>query len=85
MKIKRVWLLRILLALGALLILYTVLRQAALLNIGEENERFFINAIVFIALGIFIYNRKLSADELKEKAEKAALEKQAAETEDPPG
>jgi hypothetical protein len=74
MKISRVWLLRILMVLGIILIAYSMTRHFTGFTIGEENERFLINGIVFTALGVFIYNRKLMADEKKERAEKEKAE-----------
>jgi hypothetical protein len=74
MKISRAWLLRILIALGVILIAYSMARRFTGFTIGEENERFLINGIVFAALGVFIYNRKLMADEKKERAAKEKAE-----------
>jgi hypothetical protein len=84
MKLSRVWLLRILIALGLVIIVYSVVRHVTGFTVGEKNEGFFMNAIVFAALGIFIYNRKLAAEEKKEREAKAKLESGAGKEADPP-
>ncbi|MDR2740906.1 MAG: hypothetical protein LBB98_01975 [Treponema sp.] len=73
MKLSRTWLLRILIALGLVIIVYSLVRHITGFTLGEKNEGFLMNAIVFAALGIFIYNRKLAADEKKEREAKAGL------------
>jgi hypothetical protein len=71
MKLSRAWLLRILIALGLVIIVYSIIRQVTGFTVGEKNEGFLMNIIIFTALGIFIYNRRLTA------AERAAQEKKA--------
>jgi Ca2+/Na+ antiporter len=83
MKISRAWLLRILIVLGFVIVVYSVLRHVTGFTVGEKNESFFMNVIIFAALGIFIYNRKLAAGEKKEREEKAVSEK-GSEGADPP-
>jgi hypothetical protein len=83
MKISRAWLLRILIALGLIIVVYSVLRHVTGFTVGEKNESFLMNVIVFAALGVFIYNRKLAADEKKEREEKAGSEK-GSQGADPP-
>jgi hypothetical protein len=84
MKLSRAWLLRILIALGLVIIVYSIVRHVTGFTVGEKNEGFFMNVIVFAALGIFIYNRRLAAEEKKEREEKAKLENGAGEGADPP-
>jgi hypothetical protein len=84
MKLSRAWLLRILIALGLVIIVYSILRHVTGFTVGEKNESFLMNAIVFAALGIFIYNRKLASDEKKEREEKTGAENGAGEGAEPP-
>jgi hypothetical protein len=76
MKISRVWLLRILIALAFIIVVYSIVRDVTGFTLGEKNEGFLMNAVVFAALGIFVYNRRLAAGE-KEEREKAKREKEA--------
>ncbi|MDR0387686.1 MAG: hypothetical protein LBH57_06575 [Treponema sp.] len=71
MKLSRVWLLRILIALGVIIIVYSIVRHVTGFTIGEKNENFLMQTVIFAALGIFIYNRRLAAEEKKEREEKA--------------
>jgi hypothetical protein len=70
MKLSRVWLLRILIMLGLIIIVYSAVLHITGFSIGEKAEGFLMNAIVFTALGIFVYNRRLSTKEKAEPAEK---------------
>jgi hypothetical protein len=70
MKLSRVWLLRILIAMGLIIIVYSVVRHVTCFSIGEKAEGFLMNTIIFTALGIFVYNRRLSAKEKSEQTEK---------------
>ena len=76
MKISRNTLLIIIAALGVLLIAYGVIRHFTGLGEGEEWDRYVTDIIIFIALGLFVYNRKLARDEkqAKEAAERRAEE-----------
>jgi hypothetical protein len=69
MKLSRVWLLRILVALGLIIIVYSVVRHVTGFSLGEETEGFLMNAVIFAALGIFVYNRRLTAQEKAKRAE----------------
>jgi hypothetical protein len=77
MKITRVWLLRITAGIGVFIILYSLIRHFTGFTIndyfGESAEKTMFDTIVFIALGLFLYNRKMASDERKEReaAEKA--------------
>jgi hypothetical protein len=82
MKISRAWLLRITGGIGVFIIVYSLIRYFTGFTIndyfGESAEKTMFDAIIFIALGLFLYNRKLAGDEkkereAKEKAEAAAL------------
>lgn len=56
--------------LGILLIAYTLFRQFSGIRLSEQFERYLFNGIIFAALGIFVYNRKLAADEKKAREAK---------------
>ena len=75
MKVTRKTLLIIIAILGALLIAYGVIRQFTDLGEGEDWDRYVTDIIVIIALGLFIYNRKLAKDEKQEKEEEKHEEK----------
>jgi flagellar biosynthesis/type III secretory pathway M-ring protein FliF/YscJ len=88
MKLKRTWILRITGGIGVFIIVYSLIRHFTGFTIndyfGESAEKTMFDTIVFIALGFFLYNRKLASDERKEREakEKAAAEAAAsAETE----
>jgi hypothetical protein len=80
MKITRVWLLRITGALGVFIIVYSLIRHFTDFQLNEAAERTVFDIIVFAALGLFIYNRKLVNNEKKERE---AREKAEAMTEQP--
>jgi hypothetical protein len=67
MKLTRTHLLRIALGLGVLLIAYGLFRQLSGRELDEGFERIMIDGVILAALGLFVYNRKLVADEKKEK------------------
>jgi hypothetical protein len=82
MKITRSTLLKITAGLGGALIIYALLREFTGIRVNEELEKFILDGVIFAALGLFIYNRKLASDEKKareaeerEKAETAGEEK----------
>jgi len=73
MKITRKMLLIIIAALGVLLVAYGVIRHFTGFGEGEEWDRYVADIIVVIALGLFIYNRKMARDEkLAKEAEAEA-------------
>ncbi|MDR2630091.1 MAG: hypothetical protein LBC60_04130 [Spirochaetaceae bacterium] len=67
MKIKRSWLLIIVAGIGVFIILYSLARQFSGFSFGEQAEKYMFDILTFTALGIFLYNRKLAADEAREK------------------
>ena len=67
MKLTRTHLLRIALGLGFFLIAYGLFRHFAGIKVDENFEKIMIDGIIFASLGLFIYNRKLAADEKKER------------------
>jgi hypothetical protein len=87
MKISRIWLLRITGAIGVFIIVYSLIRHFTGFSIGESAEKYMFDTIVFIALGLFMYNRKLASDEKKEREAKekaaAAAAAEAAEADEP--
>lgn len=66
-KIKRSWLIGILIGMGVLMAAYSLLRTFTPLRLGERAERYCFDVLIFTALGVFVYNRKLTADEKKER------------------
>jgi hypothetical protein len=58
---------RITLGLGIFLIAYSLFRHFAGLKVDEALEKIIIDGVIFAALGLFFYNRKLAADEKKER------------------
>jgi hypothetical protein len=68
--------------LGIFLIVYSLIRYFTGLHLSEAIEKNLFDTIVFIALGLFLYNRKLASDEKKarEAKERAELEAQVAES-----
>jgi len=72
MKITRKTLLIIIAVLGVLLIAYGVIRHFTDFGEGEVWDRYVADVIVVIALGLFIYNRKMAKDEKQAKEAKEA-------------
>jgi hypothetical protein len=72
MKLARTHLLWIALGLGAFLILYSLLRYFVGIKFEEGLEKIIIDGVIFASLGLFVYNRKLAADEKKERGEGGA-------------
>jgi hypothetical protein len=66
-KIKRSWLIGLILGMGILMAAYTLVRTFTPFRLDEKAERYFFDILIFTALGVFVYNRKLSADEKKER------------------
>ena len=62
-RITRKTLLIIIAALGALLIAYGAIRHFTGFGEGEAWDRYVPNIIIFAALGLFVYNRKMARDE----------------------
>jgi hypothetical protein len=77
MKVTRTWLLRITAGLGIFLIAYTLFRHFSGIRFNEQFEKYLLDGIVFAALGIFVYNRKLAADEKKAREAKEPGEEKA--------
>ncbi|MFP3041363.1 hypothetical protein LQZ19_06025 [Treponema primitia] len=72
MKLTRTLLLRITAGLGFLLIAYSLFRYFTGIHVNDELEKFLMDIIIFAALGMFVYNRKLGADEKKAREAKLA-------------
>ncbi|MDR2553147.1 MAG: hypothetical protein LBD31_08290 [Treponema sp.] len=66
-KISRRILLAVTASLGVLIILYALVRHYTGIGLGEQAERYFMDIVIFAALGLFMYNRKLAADEKRAK------------------
>jgi hypothetical protein len=73
MKITRKALLIVTASLGGLLIVYSLVRHFFKVGLSETMEKYFMDGVIFAALGLFMYNRKLAKDErlAKEAAAKA--------------
>ena len=71
MKVTRSTLLIIIAALGVLLIAHGVIRHFTGFGEGEEWDRYVSDIIIIIALGLFIYNRKMVKDEKQAKEAEA--------------
>jgi predicted nucleic acid-binding Zn-ribbon protein len=76
MKITRNMLLIVTAGLGIFLIVYSLIRHFTGLHFSDAFEKILVDTIIFVALGLFLYNRKLASDEKKarEAKEKAKLE-----------
>lgn len=90
MKLSRKTLLWITAGLGVLLIGYSLVRHFAGLEVDEKIERYIMDGIIFAALALFLYNRKLATEERKAReaaqaeAERARLAAEAGEAEEEP-
>jgi uncharacterized membrane protein len=84
MKVTRKLLLGILAGLGIFIIAYSLFRMLTGIGFGEGFEKTMFDIIIFTALGIFVYNRKIASDEKKEREaeERAKAAKQAEAAED---
>jgi type VI protein secretion system component VasK len=72
---KRSVLLKITIVLAALLLIYTFLRTFTPIKLDETGERIAMNGVMLLAIGIFIMNRRVVAEEKKEAEAKEAAEK----------
>jgi hypothetical protein len=52
-------------SLGVLLIVYSLVKFLVKFSFDEKIEKYLMEGIVFAALGLFMYNRKLASDEKK--------------------
>ncbi|MDR0495996.1 MAG: hypothetical protein LBH42_00110 [Treponema sp.] len=77
MKVTRKMLLIIVAALGVILIIYAAIRHFTGFGAGEAWDRFVADGVIIIALGLFIYNRKMARDE--KQARESEEEKHEAE------
>ncbi|MDR0597257.1 MAG: hypothetical protein LBG14_01975 [Treponema sp.] len=76
MKLTRPLLLWIALGLGFFLLAYGLFRHFSGIMVDPGFEKILIDGVIFAALGLFIYNRKLAGDEKKERERR---EREAAE------
>ncbi|MDR0377549.1 MAG: hypothetical protein LBH70_07125 [Spirochaetaceae bacterium] len=67
MKLTRIHLLRIAAGLGIFLIVYGFFRHFSGIEVDEGLEKMMIDGVVLASLGLFVYSRKLAADEKKER------------------
>jgi hypothetical protein len=82
-KITRKLLLRIVAGLGIFIIAYSLFRHFSGIGFSADFEKKMMDFIVFAALAVFLYNRKLASDEKKEREakEKAKAEEEAEKAE----
>jgi len=66
-------------ALGFFIIAYSLVRQFTGFGLGEAGEKYMMDIIIFGALGLFLYNRKLLKDEKRAKEAAEEAERRAAE------
>lgn len=79
MKVTRKMLLIITASLGGLIIVYALVKQFFGIGLSESLERWAFDTVIIVALGCFMYNRKLAKDEKQareaaEEAERRAME-----------
>ena len=79
MKLSRNTLLIIIACMGIFLIGYGVLRHFTGIGFSEGIEKYLFDIIIFGALGLFMYNRKLVKDEKVAREAKEEEERRAAE------
>ena len=79
MKVKRKTLLKIIAGMGIFIIVYSLIRQFTGFGFGEKVEKYMMDVIIFGALGLFLYNRKLAKEEKLEREAKEEAERRAAE------
>ena len=78
-KLTRKGLLIIIAAMGSFMIIYSVFRHFTGIGLPENIEKYMFDIIIFGALGLFLYNRKMIKDEKAAKAAKEEEERRAAE------
>ena len=66
-------------ALGIFLIGYSVFKHFTGIGFNEKIEKYVFDGVIFGALGLFIYNRKMHKDEKVAQAAKEEAERKAAE------
>ncbi|MDR2159099.1 MAG: hypothetical protein LBP23_03415 [Treponema sp.] len=71
-KIKRSWLIGLIAGMGVVMAGYTLVRTFTPFRLGERAEKYLFDVLIFTALGVFVYNRKLAADEKKEREREKA-------------
>ena len=79
MKISRKTLLKIIAAMGIFIIAYSLFRHFTGIGLSETAEKYMMDIIIFGALGLFLYNRKLARDEKRAREAAEEAERRAAE------
>ena len=79
MKVTRNILLIITASLGGLIILYSLVRYFFGIGLSEGLEKYAFDTVIIIALGCYMYNRKLAKEERQAKAAAEEAERRAAE------
>jgi len=65
--------------MGIFMIGYGILKQFTGIGFSDGIEKYLFDIIIFGALGLFIYNRKMVSDEKKAKAAEEDAKQKAAE------
>jgi hypothetical protein len=85
MKLSRKAIMIIIGSMGVFIIAYSLVRHFTKFSIGEKYEKWMMDGVMFGALALFMYNRKLAKDEQKAReaaeAERLAAEEAAANPE----
>ena len=84
MIVTRKMLLIITASLGVLIIVYALVSYFFGIGIGAEWEKHVFDTIIIIALGCFMYNRKLAKDERAARAAAEEAERRAMENPEEP-
>jgi hypothetical protein len=85
LKLSRKTLLWITAGLGIALIVYSLIRHFASFSFGEKIEKYIMDGVIFAALALFMYNRKLASDERKAKAAAEEEQRRAEQQIEEPG
>jgi len=59
-------------SMGVLLILYSVFRHFTGIGLEESAEKFVLDVIIILSIGLFVINRKMLSDEKKARAAEIA-------------
>jgi hypothetical protein len=78
-KITRKMLLITIASMGTFIIVYSLFRYLTGIGFSETGEKYMMDIIIFGALGLFVYNRKLAKDEKIAREAAKEAERRAAE------
>ena len=83
-KLSRKALLTIVASMGIFMIAYSIFRHFTGIGLPEGIEKYMFDIIIFGALGLFLYNRKMIKDEKAAAAAKEEAERREAEEAESP-